>query len=951
MIEKTSLEKKKRIDVDLRPLIAFLLTFISLVAVFTINMIVPFGERNIFTSDLGAQYGPYLVGLKEALTSGQSLLYSRTLGLGGNTMGVFAYYLSSPLNLLVFLFPMEKIQTMVTILIMLKLSFAGAFMTWLLDRKFKSEDKLTVLFGIMYPLCSFAMVFMFNIMWLDGFALLPLLILLAEKFIINRKTWPVLTLVLLLLFVSGYYMAYMVGAFSFIYLMSIMGYYGWFSKEKQKEGLKTVGLFILSAVTAAMMSACILLPAGLNTIGNPDYTVNDGGLSMNPEFNLVSILDQLVEKKVEDLSINLPQIFCGVTALLLCILLFFNPSIKKSLKKALGAAFGFGLFSFQFPLLNRAWHLFDEPNWFNFRYSYVFSFVMILVAFYSYMHMGEAKKKHFFASLGIVAGIAVISQSFGLMAKEDNTFFATIILAALICALLYGKTLDKWPDVIYNLKKLGTLFLVCVIVIEIVIFNPRCYLPGIFSGAQDATEFEEMLGDLEELSSRIDDDGAYRTEIHYPWHHLVYSNNVPYYMKTQGISIFASMANKKTNHFLKQLGYRSNYNYFAMEHMNTILPADSILGVRYIVSVNHTISELRYKANVDRYYLYENDYALPQALLARSDAGGFDGFRLEKDVKEKDYFTFQEDWISSLSGLDASDIYETWTAEWEVMNGQKTDTPPEDVIHRGDTIDNTLDLEKKGTAAKALTYYLRNNDKAPMVLRTTFEAQRSGAIYFLIPYSYLQVITGVYVNDELISMTDSNSYFSQILNLGSFREGDTVKVDIKVDDAIFGSFAPIFAYLEPEAMAKHKDALTTGLQSITVENGHYVVQTNVEEDRLLIFTAPYEKGWKAFIDGQETAIVVYEDAFISVPLSAGTHTVELRFTPPGWKVGLLVSAAGLLLFVAMTVVSLRPKRKEEKAEPEEDGNSKDTETNVKPEAIEVAAPADDTKPDNEEEKK
>ncbi|MBO4474731.1 MAG: YfhO family protein [Clostridiales bacterium] len=923
MIEKTSLEKKKRIDVDLRPWITFLLTFVSLVAVFTINMIVPFGERNIFTSDLGAQYGPYLVGLKEALTSGQSLLYSRTLGLGGNTMGVFAYYLSSPLNLLIFLFPIEKIQTMVTILIMLKLSFAGAFMTWLLDRKFQSQDKMTVLFGMMYPLCSFAMVFMFNIMWLDGFAILPLLILLAETFIVNRKTWPALTLVLLVLFVSGYYMAYMVGAFSFIYLMSVMGYGGWFAKERQKEGLKTVGLFVLSAVTAAMMSACILLPAGLNTIGNPDYTVNDGGLSMNPEFKMVSILDQLVEKKIEDLSINLPQIFCGLAALFLCILLFFNPSIKKSLKKALGAAFGFGLLSFQFPLLNRAWHLFDEPNWFNFRYSYVFSFVMIMVAFYSYMHMSSAPKKHFFASLGIVAGIAVFSQSFGLMAKKDNTFFATILLSTLICVLLYGKTLDKWPDVIYNLKKLGTVFLVGVIVIEIVIFNPRCYLPEIYSGAQDATDFEEMLGDLDELSSRIED-RTYRTEIHDPWHHLVYSNNVPYYLDTQGISIFASMANKKTNHFLKQLGYRSNYNYFAMEHMNTILPADSILGVRYIVSVDHSISELRYKSNVDRYYLYENDYALPPVLLARRDAGDFDGYRLEKDEKEKDYFAFQEDWIGSLSGLDASDIYETWTAEWEVMNGQKTDIPPEDVIHRGDKIDNTLDLEKKATAARALTYYLRNNDKAPMVLRTTFNAQRSGAIYFLIPYSYLQVIADVYVNDELISTADSNSYFSQILDLGSFRAGDSVKVDIRVNDAIFGSFAPIFAYLEPEAMAKHKEALMSGLSDVTVENGHYVVKTDVDEDRLLIITAPYENGWKAFVDGQAADIVAYEDAFLAVPLSAGAHTVELRFTPPGWTAGLLASAAGLLLFVAMTIVCLRPKSHEEKNDTKTDNEEEKT---------------------------
>lgn len=937
MIEKTSLEKEgRKISFDYRPWLAFFITFLAMMVVFMINMIVPFGERNIFTSDLGAQYGPYLVGLKEALTGGQSLLYSQTLGIGGNAMGVFAYYLSSPLNLLVFLFPMEQIQTAVTLLIMLKLSFAGAFMTWLLDRKFKSKDKMTVLFGLMYPLCSFALVFMFNIMWLDGFALLPLIILLVEQFIENRKKWPVLTLILFLLFVSGYYMAYMVGVFSFIYLLSVMGYQGHFSKEKQNEGMKTVGLFILSAVTAAMMSACILLPAGLNTIGNPDFTVNDGGLSMDPEFPMVSILDQLVEKKVVDLSGNLPQIFCGLAVLFLCILFFFNPKIKKSLKKAIGFAFGFGLLSFQFPLLNRAWHLFDAPNWFNFRYSYLFSFVMILVAFYSYMFMKEAAKKHFFASFGVICGIALVSQSAGLMQGKNNTFFATILLSLLICVLLYGKTLDKWPEMIYNLKRLGNVFLVAVIVIEIVVFNPRCYLPESFSGMQDASAFEEMISDIQTLSEKMDRGSWSRTEIHYPWHHLFYSNNVPYYMNTQGISIFASMANKKTNHFLKQLGYRSNYNYFAMEHINTILPADSVLGVRYIVSTNHTISELQYKSNVGSYYLYENEYAMPAALLAQSNAGSFDGFKLEKDENKKDYFAFQEEWIESLSGQDASEIYDTWTPEWEVINGQKTDIPPEGTITKGDRIENSLDLESKNNEAKGLSYYLRNNEKAPMVLRTTFTADRNGAIYFLIPYSYLQVVSDIYVNDVLVFDNDSNSYFSQILNLGSFQKGEDVKLDIRVNDAVFGSFAPILAYLKPEAIAPHKAALTSGMESVSVENGHYVVKTNAQEDRLLIVTASFEDGWEAYVDGQKTEVLPYQDAFLSVPVSSGAHTVELKFTPPGWKIGLVASAAGVLLFAAVSIVMLQKKKES-------------SEKKVEKAAVSVAAT--DTNSKNEEEKK
>ena len=151
MIEKTTLEKKAGKKIDTRPLLAFFVTMVAMIVVFLINMITPFGNRNVLTSDLGAQYGPYLVGYKQALLSGESLFYNRSLGIGSNTMGVFGYYLSSPLNLIALLFPMTMIQELVACLIIIKLSFAGAFMTWLLDRKFKTEDKMTVIFGLMYP--------------------------------------------------------------------------------------------------------------------------------------------------------------------------------------------------------------------------------------------------------------------------------------------------------------------------------------------------------------------------------------------------------------------------------------------------------------------------------------------------------------------------------------------------------------------------------------------------------------------------------------------------------------------------------------------------------------------------------------------------------------------------------------------------------------------------------
>ena len=121
-------------------------------------------------------------------------------------------------------------------------------------------------------------------------------------------------------------------------------------------------------------------------------------------------------------------------------------------------------------------------------------------------------------------------------------------------------------------------------------------------------------------------------------------------------------------------------------------------------------------------------------------------------------------------------------------------------------------------------------------------------------------------------------------------------------------------------MAPHQEALSKGTKNIVVENGYYSIETESDTDKLLLITAPYEDGWKAYVDGQEVQIEAYQDAFLSIPLKAGSHTVELRFTPPGWKAGLLASAVGVVLFAAGTVLFL--KKKKESAVVAETDNSK-----------------------------
>lgn len=74
--------------------------------------------------DLYHQYLPFFNELWEKLRNGASLMYTWNIGLGSDFVSVFAYYLASPLNWLVVLFPKSHIIEFIELLIILRFRLA-----------------------------------------------------------------------------------------------------------------------------------------------------------------------------------------------------------------------------------------------------------------------------------------------------------------------------------------------------------------------------------------------------------------------------------------------------------------------------------------------------------------------------------------------------------------------------------------------------------------------------------------------------------------------------------------------------------------------------------------------------------------------------------------------------------------------------------------------------------
>jgi uncharacterized membrane protein YfhO len=70
---------------------------------------------------------------------------------------------------------------------------------------------------------------------------------------------------------------------------------------------------------------------------------------------------------------------------------------------------------------------------------------------------------------------------------------------------------------------------------------------------------------------------------------------------------------------------------------------------------------------------------------------------------------------------------------------------------------------------------------------------------------------------------------------------------------------------------------------------------------VVIINERFSPGWAAFIDGQPTPVLAANLIARAIEVPAGRHNIQMRYTPPGWSTGLLVSCSTLLLLMVLTL--------------------------------------------------
>ena len=365
---------------------AFILPIIIIASVFLLRKIGINSNRTILFSDMFSQYIGYFGKLKDVLSGDGSIFYAFNKSIGGNTIGLFAYYLASPLNLIILLFPKELLANAILTIYLIKIGICSLTLAIYINKVYKKNDYSVLIFSLCYGLMSYNIVFHMNVMWIDGVMLLPLIALGIEN-IINKNKYKLYIVSLFLAIISNYYIAYMICIFSVLYFI----YKGIIYKKI--NGKNILG-FIGSSLIAGGLSGYLLIPVVLSLMTGKASLKNlsDGIYVTESIFSTLSktIIGSYDYNQILSGPAN---IFCGVIITVFLLLYFINEKIDLR-AKLLSVVFIFILFlSFTINIFELLWHGFNYPVGFEYRNSFLFCFLIIILAYEAWINIDNLKSR------------------------------------------------------------------------------------------------------------------------------------------------------------------------------------------------------------------------------------------------------------------------------------------------------------------------------------------------------------------------------------------------------------------------------------------------------------------------------------------------------------------------------------------------------------------------------
>ena len=836
--------------------ISVLIPAVMILAIFLLFSIIPFGHHTWLTIDLGQQYVDFFSYYQDTLLHHpEQFFYSFSKSIGGEMVSLWSYYLLSPFNLIFLLIPRSAIAMGVSLLIFLKLVSCTVSFAVLLDVKFKQRNGTALLFALSYGFMSYLSANQFNVMWLDALIALPLIVLGVDALLQKRNPlYYVLPVSLTIL--SNYYTGYMICLFLGLYFpyafLMMNDSFSWKTFGKQ------FGRFIFYSVLSIGLMMVILLPTFYSLLGSKG-TATTIAWSLTSEYNPLLMVSKLFlgSFDFQEMQKGYPNIFVGSLALFSFLGYFKEKRI--SLFQRLYALFitVIILISFNIEMLDKLWHAGQFPNWYSYRFSFLFSFWIVFLGYQ------WALKK---TTIGV---------------RETFVYFILILAAGIGFILFPQDYLQGWQialgfglsmGILYSLiligrgKRMHQKFLISFVVIELLL-NSIITLSRL--GYEMNSEFSAYQSSLENWSTvlRPAKNEFYRSE-----KTMLRSKNDSLQVPTYGVSHFSSTFEKETEKFFDAIGVRQGTAY--VNYSNGTLLTDALLGIKntFIETTDATYNERWERkdledfstiASFDEGHIVTNPNALSIAYPMKA-------ILKSMKVPTNHPITMQNQLANALSGTTSPKNIFT-KVPYETTFENISDSPV--VYQRVQFEDNT----RYGTIT--FTFTPETDDPIYLEMAGTMgeedlEMTLNGEPYAFYPVQSKPVLLSIAKNQK--------------------GQQQTLQIIVKADGFEFSKLS-LYSLNTTLLNERLEQTKAQELKLETFSATHFAGTMDVLEDSTVLTTIPYSKGWKVWVDGQEVQTYKILDSLLGFTISKGAHHIEYRYTTPFLLEGSLVSLASLLL--------------------------------------------------------
>lgn len=742
---------------------------------------------------------------------------------GGQNIFNFSYYgLCSPLILLTYLIPNVEMPALISAISLITYLVSGLLVYKFLSLNNYSRKISLFLSLVFLSLSPITYHFHYHIMFVWYFPFLLLALIGVDFFLNKHQSFILIISIFLLILTNYYYGAAAMITIGIYALYKILG-----TTNKLSEALKVLLNIAIRFITPILLSAFILIPTAYALINTKRIDTTS--------INIINLfLIKIKEVFYSPYSLGISFIF--ILALLTNLFHLKNKKDKLFLNIVVGLITILPIVAY---ILNGFLYIRGKV-----LIPFIVLYLIVLADFFT--NLREVKKLD--SRLRNTLIIFIVS-----LIIMNITSFLTLILVLDISLTLFTYRIF--------LRKEQSLPLYSCCLLTIVLTTLTCNFGSNLLSNNTYYNKESKDKEIKSLLNKIKDSSLYRTEI---LEENSINTNKYWNNNINSPSLYSSTYNSLYNDFYS---FKSGNN---IPYRNAFIKSGALnplfynqMGVKYLVSKDHTLANYQKIASSKNYSLYQNNAALPLVYLT-------DAIGSEKEYKNL-AFPYNLEY----------QIHKPITSSnhQEQFNSTIKELP----LNVNDNYNLELKKDKK------ITYNLQKpiNKKILLISFDMDYKQRCNKGDLSI------TINGI--KNKLTCRDwyyyNQNTNFKYVI----YNQDSLTKLDILITAGKY-SISNIHAYTMDDYQTDYQE----------LENLHYskidstfIAEASLKKDCYAISSLPYDKGYTVLVDGKKVKTEKVNTAFLGFRVSKGKHLIKIKYNSPYYTLGRKISLVGLIL---MTII-------------------------------------------------